>query len=189
MGSRLGKKHRKFKCGCISRDSYHRKTNLKFSLFGPCEVWKTALQNRIVNDSFIEEYSKTITKNCLEIKRTVDGEEITINIVDMSGEEKFRSVNKLFYIHSDALLMVFALDDKNSFEELKQRYNYTSNINNEYWSKAYLIGNKKDKCQPEVSEKEARKFANEINGKFFIVSCLTNEGIEEMIDIIVKEFE
>ena len=56
MGSRLEKNHRECRCcGCIHQDSSNeRKTKIKISLFGPCEVGKNALTNRIVDNTFIE---------------------------------------------------------------------------------------------------------------------------------------
>lgn len=49
----------------------------------------------------------------------------------------------------------------------------------------YVVGNKSDLfLQEAVSEREARQFAEKINAKFTLTSCLTGEGVKEIFEEI-----
>ena len=164
MGSGL-ERYQQCKCKGLREctpELHENKTEFKISLFGPCKVGKTALTNRIVNDRFDEEYTKTLICEQPEITRIVSEEEIKVKLVNPLGDEKCIIINNyIYYKNTDALLLIFAFDDKKSFEELKQRYN---NEKDNFSSKVYVIGNKIDKyLDYEVSEEEAKEFANKIN--------------------------
>ena len=52
-----------------------------------------------------------------------------------------------------------------------------------------MVGNKKDKYEEEqISEEEAKSYAEEINAKFFLVSANTGEGINNLFSSLADNF-
>ena len=108
---------------------------------------------------------------------------------DTAGQEKFRSLGKNFYKDSYIILMVYDICDRNSFENIKEICNPDIK---EIWEKFHviaLVGNKKDKYEEEeVTELEAKNFADEINTKFFLVSANNGHGIDNMFQTLADNF-
>lgn len=47
------------------------------------------------------------------------GQEMTLNIWDTAGEEKYRSMASLYYRDADVVMLIFDLTDAKSFEDLE----------------------------------------------------------------------
>ena len=88
------------------------------------------------------------------------GEKVTLSLVDTAGQEKFKCLSSQYYKNADAVLFVFALDDKMSFynisEWMKLFYNNNKNKN----ILKYLIGNKND-LPIEIEESTIKIFLEE----------------------------
>ncbi len=103
----------------------------KIVLLGEVSVGKTCIINRFVNNSFdIRELSSSsasfITKT---VKFDDMDEEIKFEIWDTVGQEKYRSLTKIFYKDSSVAILVYDITNKKSFEEIK---NYWYNQIKEY---------------------------------------------------------
>ena len=161
--------------------------------FFPCPsgiVGKTSLMNRIRDNTFsnsicstfgLDQYFKNI--------HLKSGKEITIQLYDCGGQEKNRELAFTYLKRCDCTILVFDVNDKKSFEDVKM-------FNNEWKDKFkniklfYLIGNKIDltinnEIEREVSKEEALILAKENNWRYFETSCKDNIGIAEFnIDLI-----
>ena len=89
---------------------------IKVILVGEKDTGKTSIINRLVSDSFEQASSPTIGKNTTNYTLN----KITLNIWDTSGEEKFRTVNSLFYKGAKIVLFVYSIVDRKSFDELSK---------------------------------------------------------------------
>ena len=75
------------------------------------------------------------------------------------------------------------------FENIKNIWYPDIKNNGERFNIIAIVGNKKDKYEEEeVTEQEAMKFAEEIDGKFFLVSAYTGEGIDTMFQTLANNF-
>ena len=111
-----------------------------------------------------------------------------LNIWDTAGQEKYHSLTKIFIKDSNIVLLVYAVNDYQTFKQL------------DFWYKTIkeacsniiigVLGNKIDLLQEVVvDEEEARKKAKEFNGKFTYTSALNDDtGIDENIEILVKDY-
>ena len=82
-----------------------------------------------------------LTKNI-----TVDNQPYMIQIWDTAGQERFRSLRTPFYRGADCCLLVYAVDDESSFENLKlwkNEFLYYADIKNETFP-FIVLGNKVD---------------------------------------------
>ena len=93
----------------------------KIVFLGDCAVGKTCIVLRFAKDSFQENYVLTIGLNYEVKKMTLaNNETIKVQIWDTSGEEKFRTVNSLFYKGAKIVLFVYSIVDRKSFDELSK---------------------------------------------------------------------
>ncbi len=85
--------------------------------------------------------------------------------------------------------MVYDICDRTSFENIKEIWYPDIKEFGEKFHLIALVGNKKDKYEEEeVNELEGRKFAEEINAKFFLVSANNGQGIDNMFQTLADNF-
>ena len=123
-------------------------------------------------------YPKIVVKNKIEYK---------INLWDTIGQEKYRSLTKIFLKDSKIVIFVYDITNRLSYNSLQ------------FWKKIIdevlgptpvfgVVGNKKDLYLDEkVKEEEGEEFANKIGAKFLVTSA-KNEAqrfsifIESLLD-------
>ena len=119
---------------------------------------------------------------------TIENKIYNLEIWDTAGQEKFHSLSKLFIKESRVVLLVYDITDKSSFEDI----NFWFDLVKEVLGNKFVLGlagNKKDLFLKEiVSESEGQKKAEEIGATFKLTSAKTGEGINELIDILLKEY-
>ena len=180
------------KTGCERREREKVKVKTEFTigLYGPAEVGKSSIMKRMGNDTFDVNYIKTNSRESQMIKREIKGKEYSFTIYDTPGEEIYNRLVKLFLKHVEYFILVFSINNKKSFIELKERFtNDIQFYQSESDQKTFiLIGNKTDQSDStEVREDEAKEFAKEINATYMTMSCLRNEGIEKIMEFIIND--
>ena len=91
---------------------------LKVILLGESGVGKTSIIKRYLYDQFNLEHNPSSTMNYVEKQMTVKNKNIRLNIWDTIGQEKYRSLSKLFLNETQIVILVYSVTDKKSFEEL-----------------------------------------------------------------------
>ena len=151
---------------------------------GSKNVGKTTLVTRIEKNKFLEEYIETMTPSTSEVKRKIKDMEKTFELVDPSGDEKYRQLNKVVYNHADIVLLVYDITVKQSLSDVISIYESFESCFKEHT--VFVIANKIDLIdQQEDNEQEGRKYADSMNAFFISTSCLTNTGIKEIFNSIV----
>ena len=161
----------------------------KVIFVGDSSVGKSCIINRYINDSF---QNQVVTLGCNSLLKTItiDKYNIKFDIWDTAGMEKFRSLNAQFYKDANIVILVYEIINLNSFNSIKN-YWYNDVIENSNKNVILgLIGNKSDLYleNEEVSEEDARNYANEINAVFKLTSALNGSGINELFEILAKEY-
>ena len=94
--------------------------HIKVVLVGETQTGKTALITRIIDDEFSVDSPSTLVASMKGRKFSYrDGKEITLDIWDTAGQEKFRALNKVFYKNAVIAIMVYSIDNRNTFDEIK----------------------------------------------------------------------
>ena len=158
----------------------------KVVLVGETHTGKTAIIQRIVNDRFEDNYESTMVASTLSTQVDLeDGRKVKFEIWDTAGQEKYRSINKIFYKDASIVIMVYDITKRNTYEEIKNYwYNQIVTMCNKNPIIA-IVGNKSDLyIREEVKEKEAKEYAKEIGAVFQLTSCLRSEGIRELMQAI-----
>ena len=162
----------------------------KVIFVGDSSVGKSCIINRYINNSFSNLVEVTLGCNSLLKTITIDNYNIKFDIWDTAGMEKFRSLNAQFYKDANIVILVYEIINLNSFNSIKN-YWYKDIIENSNKNIILgLIGNKSDLYleNEEVSEEDARNYANEINAVFKLTSALNGSGINELFEILAKEY-
>ena len=122
-------------------------------------------------------------------KLKVNGEEYNIKLWDTVGQEKLRTLTKLFYNDSKIVIFVYDITHKQSFEELK---NYWVKDVEEKLGKDIIkaiVGNKIDLfMNEEVTEEQGKEFAKSVNAEFLLTSAKT-DGPKKFEDLLTKLYE
>ena len=163
----------------------------KVVLVGESGVGKTTIINRYLNNTYNENQKSTFApkfKN-KDINYPEYNKSISFDIWDTAGQEAYRSITKNFYVNAAIGIMVYDIKNRESFENIKN-----------YWSKQLkdsgvqnivlaIAGNKCDIFnEEEVSENEARQYADSIGAVFQLTSCKENIGIDELFKESGKRF-
>ena len=113
---------------------------------------------------------------------------IKFDIWDTAGQEKFKSLAKIFYKDAKVIILVYDITNKPSFETLKN-YWYKEIMDNSISDLILaIVGNKSDLYENEqVTDKEGKLFAKEINAIFKSTSALSNRGINSLFTDIAKK--
>ena len=115
-----------------------------------------------------------------------DGRISRITLIDTAGQERFRSLNKIYLKMADSCIILYDITNRRSFEECKYFIHTIkelckSNI------KGMLIGNKLDLYEnQEVSTEEGRDLANSNNLLFSEISCMKNINIIESFEKLIE---
>ena len=162
---------------------------IKLILLGESGVGKTSIIKRFLCEDFDENETTSCTMNFVAKILDFDKKKIKLNIWDTIGQEKYRSLSKLFLSDTKIVVLVYSIDVKESFDGLDYWYNlYTENLGNDLI--LGLAANKSDLyIHEQVTEEEGRKYAKEHNAYFGLLSAKDNkEGIDIFIRDLVKQY-
>ena len=95
----------------------------KVVLIGESGVGKTSIIQRFITNIFNPQQKTTGGANFIEKKMEINDYKIKFEIWDTVGQERFRSLAKVFYNNASVCIMVYDITSKKSFDALK-----------EYWS-------------------------------------------------------
>ena len=160
----------------------------KVIVVGDSGVGKTSIINRYLQCYNPDEKS-TLGASFSSKLQTVGNYNITFDIWDTAGEERFRAVNSIFYKEACICLIVYDITNLESFESIKD-YWYNSVKENAVPEVLLAIaGNKMDLINKEaVAQEEAEKFCKEINAQFFLTSAKENDFIDQIFEELGKKF-
>ncbi|KAL2086289.1 hypothetical protein ACEWY4_017348 [Coilia grayii] len=86
-------------------------------VLGAPRVGKTSILRRFLRDGFDDQYEPTSEDFHRKLYH-IRGETYQIDILDASGERSFPAKRRLSILTGNIFLLVFSLDDRNSFEEV-----------------------------------------------------------------------
>ena len=164
--------------------------SFKVVLVGESGVGKTSIITQFIDQTFQEDIQST-TGGTFSTKSVVcdGGKVLKFEIWDTAGQEKYRSLTKMFYKDAKAVIMVYDVTREDSFEEL-QKYWYDQ-IKESSPANIILViaANKSDLIEKEkVDEGEARNYAKEINALYVSTSAKNSNGINNLFEEIAKKY-
>jgi small GTP-binding protein len=161
----------------------------KIILLGKNNVGKTSLILQYSSNIFQEELASTIGAEYISKDLFFNDQKLTLNIWDTSGQERYRSLSKIYFKNSHIIILVYDITSKESFNDIINFwYNYvTENLGNNLIFA--IVANKSDLyLNEQVSHEEGENYAKKINAFYFETSAKNNEGINEMFSLVGKTF-
>ncbi|CAL5983481.1 Rab2a [Hexamita inflata] len=160
--------------------------DIKLAIIGDAFVGKTCIATRYVNDIFIQNTNCTTGNQFKRKIIQIEDKQIKFQIWDTAGQEKFRSLAYLYYRSAIAVVLVFDVTNRETFNNLH------------YWIKEVkakgdenaiivIVGNKIDSQIREVAYNEAYQYASIQCVQYFETSALTGEGIDQVFTYLAKQ--
>ena len=123
-----------------------------------------------------KEHDPTVEDSYTVIIQTSKGDERHFKILDTAGEDDYQTMIDEWIKTADGFLLLFAINDKESFNSLKGIITKIKK-NNKEKAPMILVGNKCDLDKNrEVEKEQAMDFAKTINAKYYETSALTDEN-------------
>jgi small GTP-binding protein len=142
--------------------------NFKMIVLGDPGVGKSCLTSRATKDVFSEEYAATLGFEFLTFNAKIEDKNIKLQIWDTCGQEMYKSLISNFYRNASLAMLVYAIDDKNSFINVT-KWIKEIKLQSSPDIKMILIGNKADlENKRKVTKDMAHEFADTNKIKLFL---------------------
>ena len=163
--------------------------SIKIVLIGNSGVGKTCISQRYVNEYYIEQQNSTVGASYLQKYIELNGKSFQLDIWDTAGQEKYRSMGKMFYKDAYIVLFIYDTTDEESFKDLKKIWYKELKNAGEKNTVLAVVGNKCDLFTEEkVKVEDAKKWANEIGAIFALVSAKTGDCVTSLFENCIKKY-
>lgn len=178
---------------------------LKFITIGDYGVGKTSIVQKFIHhDQYFDEDAKAtigidfgsmlLKSNLIKTKDPTikTGENLyKMHIWDCGGQSRYKSIIKPYFRDSNAVLLVFDLTDRKSFEHLKEwRDLLLKNTSEKDRYELIVVGNKSDHINGrEVKWIDANSYAKLIGAHYIEVSAKKGVGIHKLFSKLISEID
>ena len=163
--------------------------SLKITFLGETGIGKTSIINRICQSTFKENEASTVVGGCSQKEIIIGKRKISCELWDTAGQEKYLSVGRLLFKDAYIICLVYDITRKDTFIAVKEKWLEEVKENGEKFQILGIVGNKSDMYEhEEVSEEEARQFANEVDATFMLVSAKNGNNCDLLLNTLVTKF-
>lgn len=130
---------------------------------------------------------ETLTLHLLISYRLIDDHILNLQLWDTAGQEKYRTLTRMYYRDAKAALIFYDITDRRTFEDkIKEWIEDVRSKSTEDVS-IIIVGNKIDmEDKREVSTDEGREFAERLGIPFFEVSAKDGTCLNELFTTVGK---
>ena len=163
---------------------------IKIVLVGESGVGKTNLIRVINDEPFEKSANSTISSSYYEKEIIINNKRYCYSLWDTVGQEVYRSLNQMYLKDAKIVLVVFALNNKISYQETNFWINSTKEALEEGKYIMALVGNKSDLFnEQEVTDEEVKKKADELKIDFKLTSAAEDAvGFRQFLEELIKKF-
>ena len=156
--------------------------SFKIIVIGDSSVGKSCLTTQAVRNKFIDFYQTTVGFEFLTFNLRMNSRVVKLQVWDTCGQEVYKSLISNFYRNSSLALIVYAINNRDSFEHAEIWLSELKNQSNPN-VKIFLVGNKCDlENNRVVSKEEGIKFKEEKNlDKFVETSAKTGKNARNIL--------
>lgn len=162
---------------------------LKLGVIGPASVGKSALSIRYTQKVFIDEYLPSF-ENLFKKEITIGKEHVEIDILDSSGMDELVVMRPTWFKEREAFLLVFAINDKDSFNALTAFRDQLISFRQGITAPAPLIivGNKADLANDRVIKlEEAKELAKTWGAEYLETSAKKDVNVTLAFEQLSKK--
>jgi small GTP-binding protein len=163
---------------------------IKIIMVGSINVGKTSLVTKYATGKKPMRKDSTKTATYVNKIKTVNGIKFEIKLWDTAGQEKYKSLTKLFIKDAKIAILVYSIDDEESFNDLDDWLKLIKSVNDD--TVIYgVAGNKSDLSSDQIiSDEKGQEYAKSIGAEWRSTSAVTEgQGIDNFInDLFLKYY-
>ncbi|KAJ7062759.1 24 kDa ras-like protein [Mycena amicta] len=161
----------------------------KLVVVGGGGVGKSALTIRFIQNRYDEDDYQPTIEDFFRKQCVIDEEVALLEILDTAGQEEYRAMREQYMIHGEGFLVVYAINDRSSFQEIPAFYEQILRVKNvEVCSSVIIVGSKCDlEYEREVPLNEGRELARRLQCKFIETSAKARINVDEAFMNLVRE--
>ncbi|XP_053552773.1 GTP-binding protein Rhes-like [Bombina bombina] len=165
------------------------KNQVRLVFLGAAGVGKTSLIRRFLQDTFDPKHRRTVEELHSTEYDTAGGTEVKIEILDTSGSYEFPAMRKLSMQSGDAFVLVYAVDDPDSFENVKRLREEILEAKQDKSPPIVVVGNKKDEgtIQKVPWDEVLSTVEMEWNSRLLETSAKENFNVTEIFRVMLRE--
>jgi small GTP-binding protein len=161
----------------------------KIVVVGDGSVGKTCLLLVYARGVFPDEYVPTVFENYKTVV-SMGGQDYAVQLWDTAGQEELESIRTLSYSHTDVFLLCYAVDDRTSFDNARDKWMMELRLHTREKLNVLLVGLKTDlrEGNPTLSAEEGRALAKQL-GAFDYAECSARkcEGVKEVFERAIEK--
>jgi small GTP-binding protein len=158
---------KEFNVEVLNKDPGVSDLSFKILIIGDSSVGKSCLALRATKGSFNSIYTPTVGFEFFNFYLKIEEEFIKLQIWDTCGQEVYRSLISSFYRNSSLAIIVYAIDNEESFNNIEIWLNELKTKGNPDIS-IILVGNKLDlEDKREITKEMYSDFCDNNNIKYF----------------------
>ena len=162
----------------------------KIVLLGETGVGKTSIITRHIANSFSQVVMTSTGSSFFSKKIEInENKRVKLQIWDTAGQEKYRSLAKIFYQSASVAILVYDVTLKRTFENLKEYWVGEIKANAPDDIILAIAANKSDDyINQEVNIQEAKDLAKSLNAIFVCTSAKLGNGIDDLFKMVAEKF-
>ena len=162
---------------------------IKIITVGAINVGKTSLVAKYATGKTPGKTKSTKNASFVNKMKKVNGINFEIKLWDTAGQEKYKSLTKLFTKDAKIAILVYAIDNEESFNELDNWYNLVKSTNEDNVLYA-VAANKSDLASENtIPDERGKEYAKKIKAEFKSTSAKDNsDGINSYIDELFLKY-
>ncbi|KAJ2954924.1 hypothetical protein O0L34_g3252 [Tuta absoluta] len=158
----------------------------KLVIVGTGGVGKSAITIQYIMSNFVTDYDPTIedsyTKQCV-----IDGVPMKLDILDTAGQEEFSAMREQYMRSGEGFLLVFAVTDYNSFEEIYKFHKQILRVKDRDEFPMLLVGNKADlESQRTVTLEQAQDLSRRLKVPYIECSAKRRMNVDQTFHELVR---
>ena len=164
---------------------------VKVVLLGESGVGKTSIISQFTNNKFNPRCPTSVSAQFIskQMEFPKYNKILKFDIWDTVGQEKYRSLAKIFYKDARIIIFVYDITTEFSFEAIKDFWYKETNENADNDPILALVANKMDLYKDEqVKNEVGKEYADKINAIFQNTSAQNNSGIDKLFENLGKKF-
>ena len=163
--------------------------NIKLVVLGKSLVGKSALTYRFISDKFPTEHDTTV-EDQYKVNLTIEEINCELEILDTAGQDDYQTMMDTWIEFGNCYLIVYSIDDEESFNQVKFKYERICQIKNNEQFSVLIVGNKCDLSDSErkVNTEEVENFCRSNGIEFLEASALKKINVKEAFTQVVRDY-
>ena len=170
-------------------DNDNQTVPIKIIMVGSINVGKTSLVAKYAIGKAPIKTESTKNASYVNKIKTVNGIKFEIKLWDPAGQEKYKSLTKLFIKDAKIAILVYSIDNEESFKDLDSWLELIKSMNDE----TVLYGvcaNKSDLASDKtIPDEKGKEYAKKINADWTSTSAIINgKGVDKFVETLFIKY-